>query len=233
MEKELLQARQRLKKAPEKDKKCFIVENELCFEENEDIRNKFFECGVQNWYKNFESLTFPSVFIPLSKEAANEIVIFYEDYIKNKEFSYENSNFNDKSNKFSSLLLLEEAITKELYNKNWNKFFLKHSTRSPKDSPLLVTKAFENFKKINGILLKNLQEKLIDFTTEIRKGYCLKNAKEAIELLITSEKIYDVCRFPLEEKEYNYKQNQIIIREWQDFIDINAEYIEDLFGMDN
>lgn len=224
MEKELLQALQSLKKAPEKEKKRFVVEKELSFEENEDVRNRFFECGVQNWYKNFESLTFPSVFISLSKEAAREIVIFYEEFIQNKVFSYEKWQITDKINKFSSLWLLEEAIAKELNDKNWKKFFIKHSTRSPKDSPLLVSKAFENFKNINGISLKSFQDKLIDFTTEIRKGYCLKTATEAIVLLTTSEKIYDVCRFSLEEKQYNSQQNQIIIRQWQDSIDITGEY---------
>lgn len=58
----------------------------------------------------------------------------------------------------------------------------------------------------------------------IRDNYCVETGQEAIELLISSDKIIDVCLFSLEDSKYNLSDNQIVLREWKASIPLSAEF---------
>ena len=62
------------------------------------------------------------------------------------------------------LFKLANEIDIKIKEKSWSKFFIKHSTRSSKDSPLLIRKAHEDFVKIQEIKNEPLEENMILFT---------------------------------------------------------------------
>ncbi len=69
MEKELQSAKEKLKKI---ETKTPLIQNETNIEDPEKMKSQFFASGIQNWFEIYKSLTFPSFFLDLKKEAAEQ-----------------------------------------------------------------------------------------------------------------------------------------------------------------
>ena len=63
---------------------------DLTDEENFEIFEKFFDSGAQNWYYPYVDITFPTIFVKLSREEAQAIIKQHNLYEKNpKEYKLE------------------------------------------------------------------------------------------------------------------------------------------------
>jgi len=218
MEIDLQTAKEKLKKIELKLKNSPLSQFDPVIIDPEKMKSQFFPSGLQNWFDLYSSLTFPSCFLNLEKSAAEQIISEHNLFAKHGEFSSELFSFG------SPLSLLEEKIQQKINEKSWPKFFIKHSTRSPKDSPILVQKARLAFEKLPNLSAKSLEDLMIIFTSLIRDHYCMRSGKEAIEFLVSSEKVADVCVYALEDSKYNVSDNQIVLREWKCPIPLDAEF---------
>ena len=89
MEKELQLAKEKLKKIEQTPSKTHLIQNETYIEDPEKMKSQFFASGVQNWFEIYKSLTFPSFFLDLKKEAAEQIIFEHANFLKNGVFSKE------------------------------------------------------------------------------------------------------------------------------------------------
>jgi hypothetical protein len=210
---EIENIRKGLKKVETKEPK--IEFNKYVGKEKLDsIKTQFFDSGCQNWYDLISHLTFKTYFIDLSIENAKAIVNEHKNYIK--------------LNKYDNDILqgLEGLIDTVIKENHLNKVFIKLSTRSPKDSPIIFEKATKEFiNKLNKDIHATYEEKFILLSQCVQDNFYTTNGKEAIDLFVTSERIYEDLTYSLEnEEEYSKFNIQIVIREWDQAIPIENEF---------
>lgn len=155
MELDLQKAKSQLKKMELKEKKfpLYNEKKELSIQEYETMRNQFFASGIQKWYENYSYLTFSSCFIDLTKEASMQIISEHSFYLENRFFSPQ------MFGKGTPLSLLAVKISERIKQNSWKKVFIKHSTRSPKDSPIIVDKAMLDLEKFLDFATLNFEKK--------------------------------------------------------------------------
>lgn len=214
---ELNSIRQNLRKVEIKESPN-IIKSDLTQKQIDDIRTQFFDSGVQNWFHIIEKITFPSFLIDLKKETASVILSEYLFYKKNNIFS-------DTLWEDSNIVQLAKDIKEMLEKESLDKFFIKLSTRSPKDSPLIKQRAVKDFKQLyDPDKYTNFEEKIILFTECIQNNFYVDNEKDAIELLISSERVYEDLLYAYETTNYEIFNIKVVIREWKEPVPIQNEF---------
>lgn len=78
MEQELQQIKAKLRKTETKEKSAPLTNKDLTEEENQTIKDDFFNSGAQNWYSLIKEFTFETCFLPLDKKEALGFIHFYK-----------------------------------------------------------------------------------------------------------------------------------------------------------
>ena len=122
------------------------------------------------------------------------------------------------------------------------KYFVKLSTRSPKDSKILFEKATHLFKqRIDhiqsdpSITPPDENERWIILTEEVAKASAVNDAIEALELFLDSERVYEDLLYALEEIDAQLKEGKveegtkkwsmsIVIRTWDPRVTLASEF---------
>lgn len=198
---------------------------EMTKEEILQTFQKYFDIGAQNWYPVFQDITFKTIFIPISREEAINLKVQHQIYKESpKNFLINNSNN------------LEKMIENELKKTNWTKFFIKLSTRSPKDSQFLLNRGIEALEKNLefdkpearlSFIAKDLNTKISIFSQFVQDNFYVRNAKEAIEVMISSDRVFEDLDYAFSlEPEFKYEQTtlQLVLREWTSSIPISKEF---------
>jgi len=176
-------------------------------------REEIAKVNVDKWYPWIAAHTMKTWFIPIPIEAAKVFIKSYEStYKKGPELGQ-----HDKL----VLLGLERKVDDILSQLPEKKAFVRCSTRSPKDSPLSKRKSRDSLLKIFDTA-ETENEKQIAFYSASVHGLKIGSGKEALELILTSTRIYEDLTEALQESEETF-YHDIIIREWFD-IDIKHEY---------
>eukprot|EP01125_Pyxidicula_operculata_P018681 TRINITY_DN6657_c0_g1_i1.p1 TRINITY_DN6657_c0_g1~~TRINITY_DN6657_c0_g1_i1.p1 ORF type:complete len:351 (+),score=85.82 TRINITY_DN6657_c0_g1_i1:88-1140(+) len=192
--------------------------------EAEEYAKAIADTNVDAWYPYLQHHTMKTFFIKINKSVAQ---IFIKQYL-----------FLEKNGK--PLTDDETKVLKDLQDQIDDKLshfehlavkgaFVRCTTRSPKDSHVSISRSREILKKeLNlGENEKEFTNTEVSANTKLRAllkaalgGMKVFNGKEALELLCSSERIYEDISAELEKKDFH---QEIIIREWAD-ISIAHEY---------
>ncbi len=201
-----------------------LIATEPTESENEERRNYFFQAAVDKWYNNLKQFTFKSEFVTILPEEAKIIINYWND-VSSKDES--------PTITIPNLLnpLIERIDQKINENFDSNKgIFAKLSTRSPKDSKTIFSKATERYKLLldsNGIVIGGntsfYNDRLIAFSNEMVKAAIAKNGKEVITYFLDSHRVAEDLMYAIEEgsKEFDIS---IIIREWDERVTPKLEF---------
>ncbi|KAL9646940.1 hypothetical protein ABK040_013799 [Willaertia magna] len=171
------------------------------------------------YYLEISFFNFDIWYTFLEKEMKEEIIIIplTEDYLKSLQRAYTNFTFQQPLQQVDLLNLKElmNKIERKLINKS-KSYFIKLSTRSPKDNKY-------SLQKIEEKNLDNLTNEEI-FKMKYDSLKCNKPS-EMIDMLRTSKRVFDDISFYLEEKElFNYYNLNLIIREWIEDLEFDLEF---------
>lgn len=93
---------------------------------------------------------------------------------------------------------LSEKIDLLLKKNNWKKAFIKLSTRSPKDSSLILLRGLEEFKKNENLKNMNYEQKIVHFSECVQNNFYIETGLQAVELLISSERVSEDLKYAFE-----------------------------------
>lgn len=196
-------------------------------EESLKLYETYFDVGAQKWYPLFADLTFPTLFIPLSRDQALSLLIQCQNY-KNNPNNYQ------LAPKESGLDSLKDSIEEALAKAQWKKAFVKLSTRSPKDSIHILQRGFSTLKdklpteeQRQKFLEQNLNDRLSLISQCIQDNFYIENGSQAMDVLISSERVLEdiVFAFSNEPKiPYEKCCLHIVLRLWTDPIPITQEF---------
>jgi len=205
--------------------------SDLSKEENLKIYQTYFDVGAQNWYPLFIDLTYPTIFLELSRDEALSLI--------NQNIIYKQ---NEKEYKFlpkeSGLQSLLNSITEALQKAQWKQAFVKLSTRSPKDSTYILSRGLKLLEsKIiprgnekenkNDFINKDLNFKLGVISQCIQDNFFIENGTQALEVLISSDRVFEDLQYAFSnEPQITYEKCglNIVIREWTQPIPITQEF---------
>jgi hypothetical protein len=192
---------------------------------------------IENWIENIKEYTFKTYIIPLKLEEAKSLMKYKEvlKFLKeiNNNNEYNNQDYEKNMEKIlnkeeiNQIISIENKIDEFVEKTNNKKIFVKLSQRSPKDSSFTG----EKVKRILKERIKNSKVKADSIEAEIEDSIsflyamcyslCVTSGKEALKLLLNSQRIYiDLKNAELMNNKNEFNVN-IIIREWED---INPEY---------
>lgn len=183
---------------------------------------------IEQWYPSLSSVTFDSKFLSLPHEVAQAFVNFYQRRYNNK---------NHLTPEDCRLIrafepILDEAIRS--VSSPSGKVFVRLSNRSPKDGtrPGVDVKSLVNqeLEMIPGTPDSNA--KMIAICRASRELIAVRNAKQALELILSSERVFrDLilaldCRKLEEEDEKSEVSwsTQVCIRAWNDDVRDELEF---------
>jgi len=185
----------------------------------DDFIGRIQEVFIESWYKPLQHLTFQSYFIPLTVQDAKALLENYK-YKKGKTRSLLESH--------QTLLNSLAFKISEYISKCNSQAFVKTSFRSPKDATLLGQKTKDLYLiELDKMETRDSNEKLIAYMTASGKSLKVLSGNEAINLLTTSERIFEDMELALETP--NKFQNGLIIREWID-IPLELEFRGFVYG---
>jgi hypothetical protein len=235
-------------------------------EQEQATREYFFSAGIDEWYNSLQDCTFPSAFTEITVEECREIIHCYQEQLKNPFPAYDPTSFSAKlqsEQELAERLVSQSKIPTSLQDlvkriqqvmtqsfPNAEKYFVKLSTRSPKDSKILFEKATHAFKqridachvslqKSDNVAALSISEndRWIMLTEEVAKASSVNNAIEALELFLDSERVYEDLLYALEEVEAREKQKtetdsqttrawsmSIVIRTWDPRVTLASEF---------
>ncbi|MHA1380440.1 MAG: hypothetical protein ACTSRG_18905 [Candidatus Helarchaeota archaeon] len=171
--------------------------------------------NIENWYELLKEYTMDTRFIPISIDLANAIIHYYSHSKGEGSITHEEENI---------LKSIEEQIDKiiKTYNSK-SGAFVRSSTRSPKDSRIARSKTEKIFKEELKKGEQDENSKLIAIVKSQILGLKVRSGKEALDFLLSSQRIYDDLIFSLEHAIFEGFTQKIFIREWID-IPINMEF---------
>lgn len=230
MEKELAEAKSKLKPTMTKEP-VGLKGGDLTEEEKLKMYQTYFDVGAQNWYPVFEDLTYPTIFLNLSREEAMTLMNENKLY-REKQNQYK---FLPHGTKLESVL---NSITESLQKAKWNQAFVKLSTRSPKDSMHILLRGQKSLEaKLfsvnkseeakNEFISKDWNHKLGVICQCIQDNFFIENGEQALEVLISSDRVFEDLEFAFSnEPQIPYEKCglQIVLREWLQAIPITHEY---------
>lgn len=172
-------------------------------EDENTARREFFASGVESWLPILGDLTFPSVSLTLSCEAACALAGAASGYSAGDE--------------------LARAIDAALAERKWAQAFVKLSTRAPKDAPQILEKAAITFAQQGGALLP-ANERCALFSTLVQQNFCISSGLEAVELLAASERIREDCAWATAAADFDELGLHIVLRRWDGAMPPSREF---------
>ncbi len=182
----------------------------------EDIFRISNETNIENWYDSLKSYTMNTIFFPMSIELANAFVHYYKKSKGEGKVTLEEEKLLKKTEK-----RIDDIINN--FQDQKKGAFVRLSTRSPKDSRIARKKSDEIFqeelKKGNG----DENSRLIAIVKSSILGLKVSSGKEAMDLLLDSQRVYDDLVTALQFSKKKGFTQKIFIREWID-IPIDMEF---------
>lgn len=185
---------------------------ELSEEGQQAVRAEFFAAGVESWLPLLGDLSFPSVSLPLSREACAALARVCSE--------------GGSSSALDALDggALERAMDSLLAEKGWPAAFVKLSTRSPKDAPQILAKAKADFQARDGLSVPSLSERARIFSELVQNHFSVSGGREACELLAASTRVREDLEYALEAPRYEELGLHIVLRRWDGPIPVANEF---------
>ncbi|MFX1452836.1 MAG: hypothetical protein ACFFCM_18510 [Promethearchaeota archaeon] len=182
----------------------------------EDIFRISNETNIENWYESLKAYTMTTFFIPMSIELAKAFVHHYQ------QSKGEGKITSDEERLLTSIEIEIEDIIQSFKDLKHG-LFVRLSTRSPKDSRIARKKSDQIFqeelKKGEG----DENSRLIAIVKSSILGLKVISGKEAMELLLDSQRVYDDLINALQFSKKKGFTQKIFVREWID-IPIDMEF---------
>jgi hypothetical protein len=201
------------------------IENHLAFNSEHRLRTENLAFDIDVWYPKLEKFTFPTIFLPLTLKDSKAIVDYYNFIWRNigNELTFETAN---------SLLDLERYIDDNIKilfkNSNGNTAFCRLCGRSPKDGePWDRKKVLEDYHKAYDSVIQSKGISIDESTANDKMiaisqvtWLSVQNGREALQLLLTSERVYSdmIDRLKFGEPD------QIAVRIWEPRISMQFEF---------
>jgi len=199
-----------LKKAETTEKGLNPQETLFQFRRNQEKANA---TNVDKWYDGLKDELIPSKLIPLTKDQAKALLHYYQFQKMNQG----NPLCKEENDQISSLASsIDAAVSEGNFLEKSGGFFVRLSTRSPKDCTILSEKTK------NAVSLKRSElekeGKTIDDNTLLGIIYrssiqslIVKSGEEAVTLLGSSRRIWQDIEVSLDSEKFDL---QVVIREW-------------------
>eukprot|EP00566_Odontella_aurita_P017412 CAMPEP_0113564130 /NCGR_PEP_ID=MMETSP0015_2-20120614/21445_1 /TAXON_ID=2838 /ORGANISM="Odontella" /LENGTH=270 /DNA_ID=CAMNT_0000466171 /DNA_START=108 /DNA_END=917 /DNA_ORIENTATION=+ /assembly_acc=CAM_ASM_000160 len=204
---DLSAARDRLKRVPPavqvKNQK-HAESRDLSQADEQKITEEFFRAGVENWLPFLGDFTFESASISLHRSLCEAIV---------------SSSVSDEAKNATAKKI--DATMEKLC---WDQIFVKLSTRSPKDSPLILSKAAKNFGDRGGHELPSFLERARVLAQAVQESFSVRCGGEAVELLLSSERVKEDIEYSLQAENFENLGLNIVMRKWEGPIPIENEF---------
>lgn len=173
-----------------------------------DIHRLF---DFDQWYPRLEEETFPSFILPISQEIAQAMTNMYRMLFQGRQMSAEDQR---------TIGALEKEI-QEIINHKFKdrQIFVRMSNRSPKDGIPLNELDSTKIDKYTDIINSDISDnqKMIALTDMQMKNLMCGSAKEIMNLLLTSERVFADLLLALEaaKSENDQWSTSIILRQWE------------------
>lgn len=177
---------------------------DLSPEQEQKIRETFFDAGVENWLPLLGELSFRSTSIDLSRASCEEI--------------------SKRSISDGGKHALESEIDERMAEKGWDRVFVKLSTRSPKDSPVILSKAAKIYKQRGGDVIPDLLQRVTLLAQAVQESFSVRSGREAVELLLSSERVAEDLEYALQAPNFEKLGLRVVIRQWEGAIPISNEF---------
>lgn len=183
------------------------------------LRSENLSWDIDVWYPALESLTYKSIFLPLTHEERDAIIRF-------NEVSWKNVCDSNKLTKSEVKILknLEEDLDKEIKSHFNSKAFIRLCGRSPKDGePLNREEIYQKYKSIHKTFIESgfeedIHTKMLAIAQiNIMKVTC---GRDAMSLLLTSERVFSDM---IDWKLYG-EPEQICLREYDEDMRYDLEF---------
>ncbi|XP_050418437.1 uncharacterized protein LOC126831840 isoform X1 [Patella vulgata] len=209
-------------------------------EEIKEYQNAVLDVNTELWQECLKEVTFPSKYCPISIEEAETFVRIFERMFKNLDAEriskidlWGNLTPEEKiviDNLSSKLdVVLQEVIR----NSKEGCAFVKTSSRSPKDAPMAHGKFGELYKSYLSKLSEEERncenQQIICLLKSAFEAMKVTSAREVMQLMITSERIYQDMLLALEIKD-RYHEN-FVVREFVP-IDVDMEFRAFVFDLE-
>mmetsp|Transcript_72154 Transcript_72154/g.222913 ORF Transcript_72154/g.222913 Transcript_72154/m.222913 type:complete len:400 (+) Transcript_72154:48-1247(+) len=183
-------------------------------EEQQRIREDFFAAGLEKWLPLVADLSFPSASLPLSHECCQALA--------RAACPPASASDTSAASAFDGGQMAQQ-IDAALAERGWSKAFVKLSTRSPKDSPLILARASEAFRAEERSSLP-LAERARLFAELVQRQFSVASGTEAVELLTTSDRVREDLEYALEAPRYEDLGLHVVLRRWDGPIPIANEF---------
>ena len=211
----------KLRRVPDSDRHdrsaanpMLAAQGEMDAEQEATTRNTFFRSGVDTWYGMLEGMTPSTSFCDLRPEEAKIIVEHWKrqttgDVAAKRMEESELALFDRKIMDEAKIQLgelqrrLEKAVKAEVTRSPASRAFVKLSTRSPKDSKLVLSKAAMGYKqsvsrRSHEPETLNNNMKWIILSEEVANASAVDDASSALDLLLDSYRVYQDLEYALE-----------------------------------
>lgn len=207
--------------------------------EEEKTREYFFSSGIDSWVEKAASETFKTAMVPIEEAEARAIIKHWRE-VKSKESILEDGSEGVPAEVLPLAAKIEEAM-RTSFSKEVNEtgFFVKLSTRSPKDSHTVFRKAAAAFGKRvaakGGKLSAEATEtaednaRLIAFSEENVRACVVRSGEEAIRILCDSYRVAEDLMYAFDEGEKAVSVS-VIIRAYDSRILPHTEFRAFVWG---
>jgi len=197
--------------------------------DTDEVADYFYNSGIQMWYEHVKEYTFPCEFVDIGDEERLELFFDFHKSLevggrdgykmdretkREHELIFKNAGFdiNIRENSSEKLKTLEDRITKVMSKMREERnldpkssFYIKLSTRSPKDSKLVFKRAVESTKtklqslKNSGHQI-NENKKWSILNEEMRLACQCWDGQDAVKILRDSERVGEDLKLILDRK---------------------------------
>jgi hypothetical protein len=194
--------------------------------DEDKTREQFFNSGVESWLKHIEAVTFATSSCQLTPSEAAAIVEHREARAALLSQGKDPASAMDAAK--GALQQLSARLDGILATQNKNspagKSFVKLSTRSPKDSSIALGAAAEKYRaRVTSTTSTN--DRWCILSEEVARAGAVSTSSSALDLLLTSERVFEDLKYALEGKESNQEwKTTVCARAWDPRITIQSEF---------
>lgn len=200
--------------APERN---IAIQQQLLADGTDDdsTRTYFFQSGIDLWYDNLKEFTFPSASVPISRLDAQLIAEYFSSSSSTNDTTPLPPQFDDLIQR------IQECMDTTF--RGCDRFFVKLSTRSPKDSKTAFRRAVATYKdQIRAQLDLDENARWTIFTEAMGNATSVSDGRDAVGLLLDSERVAEDLSFGLEDS--SWSGTQVIVRPWDSRVKLWSEF---------
>ena len=191
-------------------------------------RKYFFDGGIDGWYSAVPHLTYESRILPLSPSTAEAMI--RASAANPKGGKGPTSGSEPHVERGPELEELRQCLDQEIAaHFPEGGFFVKLSSRSPKDSTVALSKATEAYRGhlARGELVDD-NDRWIAMAEAIRQGGKCTSGEEALELLLSSERVFQDLEYAMgfihEDQQPELWNISLVLRAWDDSCTPDREF---------